>query len=179
LNFQTSRGCNGSPPDYSDAMGPLSPPEFPQRAGSSSPVQATASPAESTKSKRSNKSLKKHLKSPTSQKSPSISLYGRNPFSNTQASGDTPEIPQGVDPLLDCILRIRNVNAEQVATIVTSDGPMSSSPGKEESVTDNKAKNWIHRQIVTDSSTEATGVLPAITRMQKRTIRVFKATPKV
>lgn len=77
------------------------------------------------------------------------------------------------------MLRIRNVNAEQVATIVTSDGPMSSSPGKGESVTDNKAKNWIHRQIVTDSSTEATGVLPAITRMQKLTIRVFKATPKV
>jgi hypothetical protein len=91
-------------------------------------------------------------------------------------------MPQEPDPLLDCMLRMRNVNAEQVTTIVTSDGPMSSSPGKGQSVTDDKANNWIHRQIVTDSSTEATGVLPAMTGTKKRTIMVFpvaKATPKV
>ncbi|KIM80854.1 hypothetical protein PILCRDRAFT_9281 [Piloderma croceum F 1598] len=166
----TSRGPSGSPSDYSDVTRPLSPPEFPQRAGSSSPVQATASPAESTKSKRSNRSSKKQLKSPTSQKSPSISLRDRNPFSDTQASGDTPEVPQGLDPLLDCMLRMRNVNAEQVATIVMSDGPMSR---KGESVTDDKANNWIHRQIVTDSSTDATGVLPAMTGAKNRTTKVF------
>jgi hypothetical protein len=153
-------------------MGPLSPPEFPQRAGSplGSSLQAKASPGESTKVKQPEGTSKKQLKSP---KSPSISLRGRNPFSNTQASGDTPKIPQRADPLLDCMVRMRNVAAEQVPTIVTSDGPKSTISGKGEFVTDQglaKANKWIHRRIVTDNSTEATGVLPAVIGVKRRSI---------
>jgi hypothetical protein len=183
LNTQKKRGRSCSPPECSKIMGPLSPPEFPQRnsvAGFSLLVQASS--AEPSKAELPQKPPKKQSKSP---KTPSISLRGRNPFSDTQASGDTPKIPQKADPLFECMFRMRNVGAEQVPTIVTSDGPGSTSPGKGEFVTDEgltKANPWNQRRIMTDSSTEAPGMLPAMTTVKRRTVMVFpraKGAPQV
>jgi len=88
-------------------------------------------------------------------------------------------MPQMPDPLLDCMLRMRSVAAEHVPVVVTSDGRRSTSPSKGEFVTEaglTRANTWTSRRIVTDKSTEATGVLPAMTGMKRRTTSVFSKT---
>jgi hypothetical protein len=80
---------------------------------------------------------------------------------------------------------MRNVAAEQVPTVVTSDGPNATNVGKGEFVTSEalvKDKTWIQTRITTDDSTEATGVLPAIPIAKRQATMVFpetKALPRV
>jgi hypothetical protein len=172
--------ASSSPPGYSELVGPHSPPEFPQRSGSA-PCSGVAPRALSPQSPTMQPtSPKTQVESPTT---PSI---GRNPFSNTQASGDTPKIPPNFDPLFDCMFHTRNVAAEQMPTVVTPGGPRSTSAGKGKFGTDQRlAKDkditWV-QNIMTDESTEATDVFPAMAVVKKRTITVFpktKTTPRV
>ena len=151
---------------------PLSPPEFPQRNGStrSSRMPVQTSQAKSFSAKPLRKSPKQ--KQPESPNPPSISLWGHNPFSDTRASGDTPKIPQESDPLLDYMFRMKSVAAEQLPTVITPDGRRSTSPRKGEFVTDRGLKmgnTQTQTCITTDHSIEATAVLPAMAATKSRT----------
>jgi hypothetical protein len=65
---------------------------------------------------------------------------------------------------------MRNVAAEQMPTVVRADGSRSTSPAKGIFVTDAgqaNANKWVARTIITDSSTETSGVLPLLKRKTK------------
>lgn len=63
------------------------------------------------------------------------SEFHRNPFVNTQPSGDTPRIPQGPDPLCHNV-RFNTVTAVQVPTVVRAGSLSLTCPDKGEFVTD-------------------------------------------